>query len=214
MRPLAKAWKTTGALLFVRASDDLSRTIDGVNAFLSYQPSGLSPGDDLLAVVQCDDVDSNPLPASGGHALRESVGLAGVWNLCSFDLTGLAHDVSVGQRRRRLLDAVSPHHRARHGGDDVIGDTARWRVLPVVSPAEALAGVEALLGELAAQHPGLDFGPTWFAHDPRRRELVHSAPRGRVFESAGDARRGAASAERGRAPLSLHMGTEPADKTF
>jgi hypothetical protein len=93
-QPLAIVRQTAGALLFVRTWADLGRAIDGVNELRSYRPSRLSPDEEVLGVALCEDVDSIPAilgrvdsgPPHGDLALREAVGLGGVWSLCSFDI--------------------------------------------------------------------------------------------------------------------------------
>lgn len=222
MQPLAIARQTAGSLLFVRTSVNLGRVISGVNEFLSYRPRRLSPADEVLGVIECDDVDSNLLipvhvervPPSGDLVLRESVGLGGVWNLCSFDMTILGHQATAEHRRRRLLDSLCLHHQAGRAEAAFIERMERMRVLPVFSAGEGLEDVERVADDLAARYPQLSVGPTCFLHDPTRRELVPLPLRSALSEHAGDARGDALSPARASTTLAPGPGTEAADEAL
>ena len=220
MPALAMVRQTAGALLFVRTSADLGRAIDGVNEFLSYRPRSASPEEEVLGVVQCEDVDSTPM--SLGHvdpgpprsvlALREAVGLGGVWSLCSFDMTILGHPTTAEHRRRRLLEAVCRQHAVEHPGHALGERVARVRVLPVFSPAEARDDAEDVVEDLAARYPQLRVGPTCFLHDAGQRGLVPWALRAGAPEH-GEEARGRATPSTPTTPTP-HLGTEAADDTF
>ncbi len=219
-QPLAIVRQTAGALLFVRASADLGRAIDGANDLLSYRPRPPSPDEEVLGVALCDDVDSLPAilgpvdsgPPRSDLALREAVGLGGVWSLCSFDITLLGHQTTAEHRRRRLLDSLCLHDQVGRAADAVGERMARVRVLPVFSSSEARDDVDGLMDDLAARYPQLHIGPTCFQHDPKRRALVPLGLRGRASEHDAAARGGATPS----APTTLtpHLGTEAADDTF
>ena len=140
----------SGSLLFVRTSGHLGRAIREVNEVLSYRRRRLTPGEEVLAVIECDDVESSPLlsghtdPVSprGDLVVRESFGLSGVWNLCCFDITILRHPVTPEQRRGRLLDALCLGHDVASRDAPAAARLARLRVLPVFAPTEVLDDVE------------------------------------------------------------------------
>lgn len=216
MSALVMVRQTAGALLFVHTSADLGRAIDGVNALFSYRATCPTPEDEVLGVVRCEDVDSTPTslchvvegPPRSVLALRETVGLSGVWSLCSFTITLLGHPDTAEHRRRRLFESLCLHHAVRHGSDTLGERTTRVPVLPVFSREEALDDVAGVVEDLTTRHPHLRVGPTCFLHDPER-GLTPWVPRA-VSEHRD---RG-----RGRTPSStspsLHPGTKAADDTF
>jgi hypothetical protein len=219
-QPLAIVRQTAGALLFVRTWADLGRAIDGVNELRSYRPSRLSPDEEVLGVALCEDVDSIPAilgrvdsgPPHGDLALREAVGLGGVWSLCSFDITLRGQQTTAEHRRRRLLDSLCLHEQVERAGDAVGERMARVRVLPVFSSSEARDDVDRLMDDLTARYPQLPIGPTYFQYDPKRGELVPIALRARASEHDAAGRGGATPPT--PTTLTPHLGTEAADDTF
>jgi hypothetical protein len=222
MQPLAIARQTAGSLLFVRTSVNLGRAIHGVNEFLSYRPRRLSPADEVLGVIECDDVDvhlsfagrEDGVRPSGELTLRESVGLGGIWNLCSFDMMILRHRATAEHRRKHLLESLFHGKQAGGAGAWFIEQRERVRVLPVFSEGEGLHEVERLVDDLAARYPQLSIGPTCFRHDPTQRELVPLVWRTVTSEYARDACEDAPSPPSAGATATSQRGTEAADETF
>lgn len=183
-----KVQSVRGALLFVRSADDLLRAVKDVNQLLAHRRTRGSVGDEVLGIVARKRGSSPPLVrafvgaclADASVEVSESVGLAGIWSLCWFDLTSVRgrqpHD-----RRKRLLNALLA---GRAGGQEF---PAEGRVfLPVLTPEESHQEVDVLRDDLRSLYPSLMISADCFVHDAASggiAALGAGAPRLRLVRS-------------------------------
>lgn len=153
------------AILFVRAVKDLARALETVNPLLARRRATGLLHDEVLGVLVGEDLDNalhgRPRKLIGAHAaLRESVGLSGIWSLCWFDVPVDRAEEDADRARRCLFDRLA---------NAMSGDASEGPLwFPVLTPLEARGDVRALVDALRASYPMLTVMRDVLVHDPSR----------------------------------------------
>lgn len=175
------------AVLFVRSGVDLARVVWSVNTLLSIRRRARSTPLDLVGIVVDPSFEANLVQlsrcgarASGGEViLRESVGIAGIWSLCRFDVRSCEGPRCTHDRRRDVVARL-----LRSGRSNADETVPRRVLLPVFSLTEACGPVDLAVEDLQRRLPTLEVGSECFAVDPQRGGIVRlSAPIARDLAS-------------------------------
>lgn len=170
------------ALLFVRGTEHVTRALEAANMLRAGRRGALSlTGAEVLGIFVHEGLDTGLVAQdclytnSDGVALRESVGLNGIWTLCWFELPLTVGSPGV-ERRRLLLDTLLVND---------LGDPAslakRRLFFSVWTPAEALEDVTRGLRDLEARYAIWEIGREHFVDHPRG--VVSMEPRPTAFVS-------------------------------